>query len=40
MASNTVKREIVWQRVTSNPRSVALGLISSKEDEEEVLKAK
>lgn len=40
VASNTVKREIVWQRVTSDPRSVALGLISGKEDEEEVLKAK
>lgn len=40
VASNTVKREIVWQRVTSDPRSVALGIISGKEDEEEVLKAK
>lgn len=40
VANNTVKREIVWKRVASNPRSVALGLISGKEDEEEVLKAK
>ena len=40
VANNTVKREIVWKRVSSDPRSVALGLISGKEDEEEVLKAK
>ena len=40
VANNTVKREIVWQRVASDPRSVALGLISGKEDEEEVVKAK
>lgn len=40
VANNTVKREIVWKRVASDPRSVALGLISGKEDEEEVLKAK
>ena len=40
VGNNTVKREIVWQRVTSDPRSVALGLISGKEDEDEVLKAK
>lgn len=39
VANNTVKREIVWKRVASDPRSVALGLISGKEDEEEVLKA-
>jgi len=40
VANNTVKREIVWKRVISHPRSAALGLISGKEDEEEVLKAK
>ena len=40
VANNTVKREIVWKRVASDPRSVALGLISGKEDKEEVLKAK
>ena len=40
VANDTVKREIVWKRVTSDPRSVALGLVSGKEDEEEVLKAK
>ena len=40
VANNTVKREIVWQRVASDPRSVALGLISGKEDKEEVVKAK
>ena len=40
VANNTVKREIVWQRVASDPRSVALGLISGKEYEEEVVKAK
>ena len=40
MANNTVKREILWKRVKSDPRSVTLGLISGNEDEEEVLKAK
>ena len=40
VASNTVKREIVWKRVRSDPRSVALGLITGKEDPEAVLKAK
>ena len=40
VANNTVKREILWKRVKSDPRSVALGLISGKEDEDEVLKAK
>ena len=40
VANNTVKREIVWERVTSDPRSVALGLISGKDDDEEVVKAK
>lgn len=40
VASNTVKREILWKGVKSDPRSVALGLISGNEDKEEVLKAK
>ena len=40
MANNTVKREIVWKRVRSDPRSVALGLITGKEDAEAVIKAK
>jgi len=39
VADNTVKREIVWQRVTTDSRSVELGFISGKEDEEEFLKA-
>lgn len=40
VANNTVKREIIWKRVRSDPRSVALGLITGKEDAEAVLKAK
>ena len=40
VANNTVKREIVWKRVRSDPRSVALGLITGKEDAEAVIKAK
>ena len=39
VANNTVKREILWKRVKSDPSSVALGLISGNKDEEEVLKA-
>ena len=40
VANSTVKKEIVWKRVRSDPRSVALGLITGKEDPEAVLKAK
>lgn len=40
VANNAVKREIVWQRVTSDPRAVELGIIFGKEDEEEIQKEK
>lgn len=37
---NNIKREVVWQRVVSDPRSVEIGLITGTENEEEIQKAK
>ena len=37
---NNIKREVVWQRVVSDPRSVEIGLITGTENEEEIHKAK
>ena len=35
-----MKREIVWERVPNDSRSQELGLITGKEDEEELKKCK
>ena len=40
VANNTAKKETVWQRVINHPRAMELGLISGKEDDEEIQKAK
>lgn len=37
---NNIKRDVVWQRVVSDPRSVEIGLITGTENEEEAQKAK
>ena len=36
---NNIKREVVWQRKVSDPRSLEIGLITSTENEEEIRKA-
>ena len=38
--SNTIKKEVVWQRVVSDPKALELSLITGKEDDEEIQKAK
>ena len=40
MENNAVKRELVWERVQSDPLSQELGLITGEEDEEESRKCK
>ena len=40
VTNNVVKKENVWERVTSDPRAVELGLITGSENEEEVEKVK
>ena len=37
--SNAIKKEVVWQRVISDPKALELGLITG-EDDEEIQKAK
>ena len=38
--SNAIKKEVVWQRVVSDPKALELGLITGKEDDKEIQKAK
>lgn len=38
--NNAIKKEVVWQRVKSDERSLQLGLISGAEDEDEEMKIK
>ena len=40
MENNAVKRELVWERVQSDPRSQEFWLITGEEDEEESRKCK
>ena len=37
--SNAIKKEVVWQRVISDPKALELGLITGEEDDEEIQKA-
>ena len=40
MTNNVVKKETAWERVTSDPKAVEIGLITGTENEEEVEKVK
>ena len=38
--SNAIKKEVVWERVVGDPKALELGLITGKEDDGEIQRAK
>lgn len=38
--NNAIKKEVVWERVASDQKALELGLITGKEDEGEIQRAK